>query len=55
MGLVDDSDRVVVCGGKGNCGVNGRSDSGDGFRGGTVVLRGGKMTASVAAGTAGKE
>ena len=28
------SDDVGVCGGKGDCGVNGRSDSGDGFRGG---------------------
>ncbi len=30
----DVSDNVGVCGGKGDCGVNGRSDSGDGFRGG---------------------
>ena len=33
-GDADVSDDVGVCGDKGNCGVNGRSDSGDGFRGG---------------------
>lgn len=35
-GGADVSDDVGVCDGTGDCGVNGGSDSGDGFRGGDV-------------------